>query len=354
VTPRPGEMRLWAYQSIAHGADAIVFFRWRTARFGTEQYWHGLLDHDAQRGRRYDEVKRMGAEIKRIGNQIIGSEVKSPIAMLLSYDSRFAFQIQPNNPRFSYPEHFSQVYRAFYRKHISIDIVESKADLSAYKLVIAPALHLLTETCSENLRRYVQAGGILVVTQRTGVKDESNAVVNQRLPGLLAEVCGVEVEEYDSLGSTMQNSLEFVLPELTGKGSPVVGVLCDILRPTSATVVARYIRDFYAGKPAITINSYGIGQAVYVGAVGEGQLYETLAGWLLERGVLKPVLEVPEEIEVTERWQDGKRLIFVLNHNVDPLEITLDARFSELLSGEKLDGHVLVPSREILILADPE
>lgn len=354
MTPRPGEMRLWAYQSIAHGADAIVFFRWRTARFGTEQYWHGLLDHDAYPGRRYAEVKRMGAEIKRIGSQIIGTEVRSPVAMLLSYDSRFAFQIQPNNPRFSYSEHFSQVYRAFYQKHISVDIVDPNANLSAYKLVIAPALHLLTATCSENLKRYVQAGGILVVTQRTGVKDETNAVVNQRLPGLLAEVCGVEVEEYDSLGGSVQNRLEFVLPGLAGKGGPTVGVLCEVLKPTSAAVVANYTRDFYAGKPAITINSYGQGQAVYVGTVGDEQLYETLTGWLLECSGLKPVLAVPAEIEVTERWQDGKRLIFVLNHHVDPLEITLDSRFSDLLSGQKLDGQVRVPPRELLILTDPE
>ena len=69
VTPRPGELRLWAYQSIAHGADGIIFFRWRTARFGTEQYWHGLLDHDGYPSRRYDEIKRMGAEIKHVGDE---------------------------------------------------------------------------------------------------------------------------------------------------------------------------------------------------------------------------------------------------------------------------------------------
>ena len=76
VTPRPGELRLWAYQSIAHGADAIVFFRWRTARFGTEQYWHGLLDHDSSPSRRYEEIKHMGAEIKEIGDEILGLTIK--------------------------------------------------------------------------------------------------------------------------------------------------------------------------------------------------------------------------------------------------------------------------------------
>ena len=41
-------MKIWAYQAIAHGADYVSFFRWRTARFGTEQYWHGILPHYGQ------------------------------------------------------------------------------------------------------------------------------------------------------------------------------------------------------------------------------------------------------------------------------------------------------------------
>jgi beta-galactosidase len=68
-SPRPGELRLWAYQSIAHGADGIIFFRWRTARHGTEQYWHGLLEHDGRPGRRYEEIKHMGMELQMLGKQ---------------------------------------------------------------------------------------------------------------------------------------------------------------------------------------------------------------------------------------------------------------------------------------------
>jgi beta-galactosidase len=353
VAPRPGELRLWAYQSIAHGADAVVFFRWRTARFGTEQYWHGLLDHDGQPSRRYEEIKRMGAEMEKAGNQIAESEVRSAIAMVLSYDARFAFQIQPNNPRFSYPEHFHQFYRAFFQQHVSVDIVPPNADLSGYRLVIAPALHLLTEASAENLKSYVQAGGTLVVTQRTGVKDETNAVVNQRLPGLLAEVCGVEVEEYDSLSSDMQNSLEFVEPELASAAKPAVGVLCDILKPTSAIVLARYTEDFYAGKPAITLNSFGKGKAVYVGAVGDGQLYETLASWLLERSGLQPILAVPDGVEVTERWQGTRRLLFILNHTGYEQEVILDKSYMNLLDGPAIiERKVIVKPLEVLVLVE--
>jgi beta-galactosidase len=352
VTPRPGELRLWAYQAIAHGADAVLFFRWRTARFGIEQYWHGLLDHDAYPSRRYQEIKQMGREIKQIGEQIVESRVKSRIAMLLSYDSRFAFQIQPNHPGFSYEDHFHQVYSSFYRRNISVDIAAPNADLSAYDLIVAPSLHLLNQADADNLMRYVSGGGILLVTQRTGVKDESNAVVNQRLPGLLAKVCGVEVEEYDSLHTYMHNSIKLNLPELDCTEELTVGVLCDILRPTTSSVVAHYTQDYYAGRPAITCNQYDKGKAIYVGAMGNERLYNALAGWMMEITGIKPCIAVPMGIELSERWQGDKRLIFLINHLTDPLDIMLDQRYTDQLSGKIMEGNITILPRDILILAE--
>jgi beta-galactosidase len=351
VAPRPGELRLWAYQTVAHGADAVIFFRWRTARFGTEQYWHGLLDHDAHPSRRYEEIKRMGAEIRKAGEPIYGSTVKPAVAMVLSYDSRFTFQIQGNNPQFSYPDHFHQFYRALYHRHVPIDIVAPTADLSTYKLVVAPALHVVSDAATENLKGFVEAGGVLVVTQRSGVKDEANAVVNQRLPGLLAELCGVEVEEYDSLSADMHNELEFALPELASRSPAPVSTWCDVLKPNGATAVARYTQDYYAGKPAITLNRFGQGQVVYVGALGDARLYETLAGWLLDSVGVQAILTAPKGVEVTERWQGDQRLLFVLNHTERRQVVTLDGHYTDLLGGSAaLEGAVTVPPRDVLVL----
>jgi beta-galactosidase len=308
VMPRPGELRLWAYQSIAHGADAIVFFRWRTCRFGTEEYWHGVLDHHGIPGRRYEEIKRMGAEIKQAGKQIHGTIYKPQVAMLLS----------------------------------------------SYKLVFAPALHVLPDAVAENLERFVARGGVLVVTPRSGAKDESNAIVNRHLPGLLAQMCGVEVKEYDALPEGAGNVLEFVSPELVAR-SASARVWCDVLKVGSAAVVARYTQGYYAGEPAITLNRCGLGRALYVGTFGDGALYEALADWLLGLAGVAPLLAAREGVEVTARWQGDRRLLFVLNHTTEEQEVALEKSAVNLLEeGAVLEGTVAIAARDVLILAERE
>jgi beta-galactosidase len=289
-------------------------------------------------------------EIKEVGDKILGSQIKSSVGMMLSYDSRFAFQIQPNNPCFSYPEHFHQIYHAFYQHHISTDVIPPNQDLSSYKLIIAPALHLITDVTAENLKRYVQAGGILVVTQRTGVKDDSNTVVDQRLPGLLAEVCGVEVEDYDSLSSDMHNCVVFTIPELRDARA-TVGVLCDILKPTTATVIAHYTEDYYAGKPAITMNKFGAGRAIYIGAVGDAELYDLVSKWLLDLSGLQDTFTTSVGVEVTQRVQGDKFLHFILNHNNTPQTIHLESSYMNLLNKTQIKGDVQLDPFDVLILA---
>ena len=122
----------------------------------------------------------------------------------------FAFQIQPHHPQFSYTGHFQEFYHAFHRRNMATDVVAPTADLTGYRIVVAPALHVVTPAIAENLVRFVAAGGVLILTQRAGVKDETNLVTDRRPPGLLAELCGVEVEECDALPAEVSNTVKFV------------------------------------------------------------------------------------------------------------------------------------------------
>ncbi len=351
MTPRPGEIRLWAYQGIAHGADGIVFFRWRTCRFGAEEYWHGILDHDGRPRRRYEEVKQMGQELRRIGDSIVNAEVRSEVAMLLSYDTRFAFQGQPNNLNFDYPAHFGAYYASLREKNIGVEIISPADDLTDYKLVIVPALYIVNEVLADKLRVYVEQGGTVIFTARSGVKDEANAVVNMPLPGLLAELCGIEVEEYDSLPTGVVNPLEFVHPKLSKNGvSGAASIWCEVLTPQSAEVVATYTQAYYAGQPAITINKIGQGKAIYVGTMGDANLAKTVVGWAVTLAGVEPLLESPADVEVTARWQDGRQVLFVLNHAAKAQRVALDGNYLDIISGERQSGPVTVAGKDVLIL----
>ncbi|MGA9349404.1 MAG: beta-galactosidase [Anaerolineae bacterium] len=353
MTPRPGEIRLWTYQAIAHGADAIVYFRWRTARFGTEQYWHGVLDHDGQPRRRYGEIQAIGAELGRVGEEILGTESRAQVAMLLSYDTRFAFHVQPNHDGFKYPELFGSYYAALHRRNVGVDIVPPTADLSGYHLVLAPALHVLSRDAADNLRRYVENGGILLTTARSGVKDEANAVVNMSLPGLLAEVCGVEVDEYDALPADASVSLELELPGLDAEAPAAHARLwCDLLTPTTAQTVARYGGEYYAGRAAITRNRFGQGQAVYVGTLGDEALHDAVVGWLVDAAAVSPALTTPGGVEAVERWKDRQRLLFLLNHADHACDVVLPQQMTDLLTGQVIERQVTLEPKAVMILRE--
>ena len=351
ITPRPGEMRLWTYQAIAHGADAIVYFRWRTARFGTEQYWHGVLYHHGQPGRRYDELKTIGSELQQIGKRFLGAENRNQVAMMLSYDTRWAFQGQANHAEFKYPALFTSYYRALHRRNIGVDIVPPDADLSRYRLLIAPAVYVLTDKTADNLRSFVQNGGMLIATARTGVKDEANAVVNSYLPGLLADVCGVEVEEYDVQPADTTVALEMNLPDRV-TDAVQAQLWFDVLRPTTAQTLATYRSEYYAGSPAITLNHFGQGQSIYVGTFGNDALHDTLVGWALESMDVPSILTTPSGVEAMERWRGDQRLLFLLNHSGEIKKIPIDRSYVDLISGESIKENVIMPPLGVFVMEE--
>ncbi len=347
-TPRPGEIALWAYQAVAHGADGIVFFRWRTCRFGTEQYWHGILDHDGQGRRRFAEVKAMGEQIAHIGGIIAGSEVRAKAAIVLSYDSRFAFQIQQNNPDFSYERHVGDYFAALHRANIAVDIISPEEDLAPYDLVIAPALYITEIEAVRRFETFTKRGGTLIVTARSGVKDHTNLVVDLPLPGLLAPLCGVEVQEYDSLLSGETRAIRFVTPEIVQSGR--AAVWCDILEPTTAEVLARYDEDFYAGQPAVTLNRVGQGNVIYVGTIGDADCVQAIVRYATGLSGVEGLMETPPLVEVTARWQGERRLLFVLNHADSPQQVTLSDRAVDLISQQEQEGCVTLRPKQVMIL----
>ena len=347
-TPRPDQIREWTYQTMAHGAESIVYFRWRACLFGTEQYWYGILDHDGIPRRRYEEVKQIGGEMPKVAAYNEGSTVDSEILMVRSFEQQWSHEFQPHSWEFDYRKYFFSLYCGFSKKHYNLDISSEKIDFSRYKLIVAPAFNLMDETLKAKFEKYVAEGGNLVVTFRSGTKEMDNSMTERTLPGYFKDLAGVEVEEFDA---RYRNPAK--VKGVCGDGE--VSLWLDILKPETAKVLATYEGDFYDGRAAITVNQFGKGRCYYVGCdldeAATGELLDYIAK---ECGVAKAIDNLPVEVEaVRKKTADGKTFYFLLNAVEEKQEIKLPFAAKDLLTGEKV-GPKLTLNPYAAMVVEPE
>jgi beta-galactosidase len=352
ATPPPGQMRLWAYQAVARGADMISFFRWRTCRYGREQYWHGILYHHGIPQRRYQEVKQIGREFAALSPELDGSEVQSRIAILYDYDGLWALETQPNVERgLGYAAMAQRYDTALSRLGLNADVAGPTGDWTGYSVLIAPSLHVLTRELADRLESFVSSGGTLIVGPRSGVKDEENAIVNELLPGLLRELAGCTVEEYDAFSDVV--GLEMRVQDDDGRYHRALGV-ADVLVPDDRVrVLLRYADRYYAGRAAAVENGYGEGRCIYLGTVlDDDATRDVLRAWVLEPMGLTCIDNLPECIEVSRRVKGEQRYTFYLNHSGRAVDLELVAPGVDLLTGREVAGRIEVPGYEFLIVKE--
>jgi beta-galactosidase len=324
----PGQMSAWAMQSVAHGADAVVFFRWRTCAMGTEQYWHGILGHSGNPGRTYSEAKELIHKFGKYMDEFEGAMPDTEVAIVHNFRQNYAFQIQPNHPELSYVGQLQKYYKAFYDKKIPVDFVRDNDDLSKYRLVIAPLQYLMTPELEQHYIDYVANGGHLVLTMRTGVKDEHNLCMTEyELPGRLKDICGIEIPEYDCL-------LETKGEVLYGKKEYEIEKWCDIIELKGAVDLAEYSMGFYRQAPAITENRYEKGITWYVGTEPGEDLMEDIVQYFADKSEVSSLGIGPDDVEMMTRDKDGKRWLFVINHSNDEQIYNLNESYT-MLEGEE-------------------
>ena len=324
----PGQMSVWAMQSVAHGADAVVFFRWRACAMGTEQYWHGILGHSGRPGRTYEEAKKLIHTFALHMDEFEGTMPRPRVAIVHSFRQNYAFQIQPNHPDLCYVEHLKKYYKAFYDKKIPVDFVQDSDDLSQYKLVIAPLQYLMTPELEQHYIDYVEAGGHLVLDMRAGVKDANNICMTDReLPGRLGELCGIEIPEYDCLFAKD-------CQVLFGKKEYPVSKWADIITLTDAKMIAEYTTSFYKQTPAVTENVYGQGKAWYVGTQPGADLMDELIEYFTQESDVDRLGTAQDGVELMTRESDGQIWLFVINHTDEDKVYHLNDTYN-LLEGER-------------------
>jgi len=340
----PGEMRLWTYHCYAHGADAVVYFRWRACNFGIEQFHSGVLQHDGtDKSISYKEATQIGKEISRIGNNFENSKVISPVAIIYDYENIWVNYAYQEKPMYSYPGEILRFYKLIKRMGINVDIVRPTDNFSSYKVVIAPLLYIMTEEIAKDIKDYVSNGGTFIASFRCAIKDENSNMLKEVLPGKLRDLFGISIYAWDNIG-------ERTVDVIDNKGNVYKGdTFADLITPNSASVIAKYNSSWYTPYAAVTVNQYGKGKASYVGCGLSQEFYNSLMGECLSTFAIKDII-FPEEVEVNTREKDGKKFIFITNFSDSSKKITLIKPFLEMIKEVKLEGEVELEPFGVIIL----
>lgn len=335
-TPKPNMIKGYALQAIAHGADAVVHFRWRTAITGAEMHWHGILDHSNVPNRRFFEFSELCKTVAKL-NIMKNTQIVSDIAILYSPESEYAFKIQPQTDGFYYFEQLKYFHAAFSRYGANVDIVSPETDLSMYKIVVAPALYVNKKSASENIYRYVINGGTLVMTNRSGVKNENNNCIMDTLPTVFKELIGAEITEYDPIGYGEQSIVDFAGNTFKCRE------WCDVLKLNTARAYAEYADSFYRCCPAITVNEYCKGIAYYIGTVCKMDFYEDFAEKLMKQNGVPRLKGLPRGVEVTTRTNGIQDFIFFFNNSEHNASVSLPKAMYSIIDSTGKDRIDLRP-----------
>lgn len=341
--PTPGKLRLWTYSAVANGADTVVYFRWRACPFGTEEYWHGILGHDGKPNRRYDEIAQVGKEMEKLSKIYGPLQPKARVAIIKSFDSEWSHSIHQHVEGFDYDALLEAYYKPFFDMGIPVDFVYPEEDLSNYNLVFAPALIMVNENGKKNIESYVNKGGKLLVSFRSGIKDMNNNMLMETVPGVFSDLAGVEIHDYDP-----QFQKETKVSASFGEG--VASLWCDVISLTTAKSLGVYVNDYYAGQSCFTVNNKGAGQVYYLGCDLDASAMEKLAKYLCDKAGIPVNLYYIPGVEVVEATDDKENALFVMNHNDYPVVVPLSKKYSDLLKDEKIEEVIHLAPYDLAIL----
>jgi len=347
---RPGLVRLFTYQLISRGASGVLYFRWQQPRIGPEKFRSAIIRRHADNSRMLKEITQLGEEIKLLAPAIKDTRVSPDVCILYSHDNEWSLQqsIQPNK-FFDLREHVQLIYNALHDRNIQVDFARPGEDLSKYKIVFAPSLQLLSDAETDGLKLYVQTGGTLVGTFNTGLVNQNHIGPDSAYPGNLTDLFGLEVQEFDPLPPGEENHLTFKGAFPTSHLHPA-RIWCDIIEPKGCQTLAVFAKDFYAGRPAMTMNTFGLGKAIYLGTMSHQPFYFDFVVWLRQLCNLQPLLKVPENIEVSMREKEGTRVFFLLNHQNSPVRIQFYKPMHDFLTGNTFSGNYDLPPHGVLVL----
>lgn len=325
-----GEVRAMAWHAVGHGADTVSYWQWRSALNGQEQYHGTLLGPDGTPVPLYAEVAQVGKDFEKAGPVLAGTSVKSEVAILHSYDSRWAINWQRHNKDYDPNVELGSYYAALRPIAQSVDVLPETANLSSYKLVVAPGLNVLSDAAVKNLVAYVRNGGHLVLGQRSGMKDDDNSLQPNRQPGPLGDLLGGRVEQYYALNNPVSIEGQWGAGE-----SPYWAELLSA-KDKETEILMRYGKSngWLDGQPAAITRKVGKGRITYIGAWLDPKTMTNAAKWMATvSSVSSPLPNVPDGVEASIRQGPRGPVYILVNLSKKPQTIGLPRGMRDVLEG---------------------
>ncbi|MGW1721529.1 beta-galactosidase [Streptomyces sp. NPDC002306] len=340
----PGELRRNALAHVAHGADGIAYFQWRAAKAGAEQWHSAMLPHAGTDSRIWQDVVRLGADLKALA-EVRGSTGTAEVAIVWDWNARWALEL-PSQPSgaLRYLDLVRSWYEPLWRAQVAVDFVRPDADLSAYRLVLAPSLYLVDDAGAANLTGYTERGGTLAVGFHSGMVDDNCHVRLGGYPGAFREALGVRTDELFPLlpGETLG---------LSGGGT--ASLWSERVRPAGAETVTSYTDGPLSGGPAVTRHAYGTGSAWYLATRPDPDTLAALLDRIRAEAGVAPVRTTPPGVEAVRRRGADADYLFLIDHGGAGAEVAVADGAVELLTGKEVTGSVTVPPGEVAVVREP-
>ncbi|MGW7790692.1 beta-galactosidase [Streptomyces tricolor] len=332
----PGLNRLWSFQAVARGADAVCYFQWRQSRQGAEKFHSGMVSHAGAEGRTFQEVKRLGAELARVSADVVGTRITADVAVLHDWHSWWAGDHEGRlSTLVDLPGVLTAWHRALWEAHLTTDFAHPEHDLSGYRLVVAPQLYLLTDAAIDNLLGYVRNGGTLVCGFLTGVADEDDRVRAGGMDARLRELFGIRtLHEWWPLEAGETVACEGFHGTLWSE---------EIEPEPGAAETVPYRGGELDGLPAVLRR----GRAWYFSTLPEPEALRSLLARIAAAAGVRPVLDgLPAGVEAVRRGE----LLFLLNHGREPVTVRVPGTHRELLGGTDVTDTVVLGRYGVAVL----
>ena len=346
---KPGMHILSSLQAVAHGADSVQYFQWRKSRGSVEKFHGAVIDHvghlDTRVGR---EVSKLGDMLARL-SPVAGCRTEARVAIVFDQQSRWAMDdaAGPRNMGLEYEKTVNEHYRPFWEKGIAVDVIDADQPLSQYALVIAPMLYMVRQGFAERAEAFVAEGGHLVTTYWSGIVDETDLCFTGGFPGPLRKLLGIWAEEIDCLGEGERNLVQGLAGNASGLQGPYqVRHLCELIHTETAQALATYRDDFYAGRPAVTVNRFGNGKAWHVASRNDLQFQRDFFAGIINELALPQAVDAdfPPGVVATARTDGESTWVFVQNFTAQQQLVTLPEGYTDSMTDAATVGEtVLLP-----------